>query len=285
MPKSKRPVGPTSLQETPQPFTAVPGTLQLNIIQQKPGTIVSYFRGTTHAEEKAATDPTASSHEVSNSTSSSTTTSSSSSSSSSESSSSPPTSQKQSVVEGKDSKNPSGSKKRKHAPKNLPTKPSARQVAEPSELATPRKLKRRAATRERTNPRHKTNVPLEDRLKQFPSEPLAIDNDSLFCEACNNRPLVNKLSTLKNHIQSASHKEGKVTFEARKLRQKQLGEYFKKLAMKENRNAPVNQQVRRFEVVSALLEAGVPLHKLNSKAFKAILENRYLWRHQALSRE
>jgi len=179
MPKSKRPVGPTSLQETPQPFTAVPGTLQLNIIQQKPGTIVSYFRGTTHAEEKAATDPTASSHEVSNSTSSSTTTSSSSSSSSSESSSSPPTSQKQSVVEGKDSKNPSGSKKRKHAPKNLPTKPSARQVAEPSELATPRKLKRRAATRERTNPRHKTNVPLEDRL----SEPLAIDNGSLFCEA------------------------------------------------------------------------------------------------------
>jgi len=156
------------------------------------------------------------------------------------------------------------------------TKPklSKKQIAEPSSLARQRKLKRRAPTRSRRKPKYTTAVALTTRLQQFPDQMLRVDGYELFYECCHNRPLTNKHSTIANHVISKSHVENKALFTQKTARQKQLQEMFHRLAFMENRNAPASQQVRRFEVVSALLESGISLHKLECRAFTDILEEK-----------
>jgi hypothetical protein len=109
-------------------------------------------------------------------------------------------------------------------------------------------------------------------LEKYPQETLKIDGNELFCEACA-KPLINKGSTLKYHFAAASHAKAKVSFLARKSRQSQLFQYYSSLAMAENRNAPANQQAWRYQVVSAFLEAGIPLEKVNISSLHELLES------------
>lgn len=148
------------------------------------------------------------------------------------------------------------------------------EVAEASTLARKRKLKQRPSSGPRKKPKRESNVPSEERVRQFEGETLVADGGLLFCEACGLRPLANVKSTISNHVTSESHIANKKLLSSRKEKQSQLSKYFSQLADEENRSAPVAQQVRRFQVVSALMEGAIPLNKLEILSFRNLLEDR-----------
>ena len=121
----------------------------------------------------------------------------------------------------------------------MPTKKqkSSHPVAEPHTLARPRKLKQRSPTRKSDKSKRTSNVAATIRVQQFPDECLVAVGDDLLCKACNNKPLTNMGDSIKKHIKSAAHAQGKVNMIRRAQRQQALERYFSKLQMDETRQS------------------------------------------------
>lgn len=140
--------------------------------------------------------------------------------------------------------------------------------------SNPPKGKRRSCARGKCDPK---SVCLSI-IAKHPNEGFVVgSNGKLFCTACREE-LSLKSFVLKKHIQSGKHVEGK-----KRLARKLSSEVEIALALNahnshnhlEGECLPVDQQVYRVKVVSALLKAGVSINKLS--CFREILEENALW--------
>ena len=112
----------------------------------------------------------------------------------------------------------------------------------------------------------------EKRVKEHLNEPLTVSNGKLFCRGCREE-LCLKSSSLKNHLSSSKHLEGK-----KRLDRKEAGKHDIAQALKQynsewhsqGETLPESQQVYQVKVVQTFLQAGVPLSKLG--VFRELLE-------------
>ena len=112
----------------------------------------------------------------------------------------------------------------------------------------------------------------QQRLKEFPGEHLVISMSKLFCRACREEFNL-KLSTIRNHIRSVKHVDGKNKVAKKEAREQDIATALRAHNAKEHlvgEHLPVAQQVFRVNVVSAFLRAAVPLSKL--QYFKELFE-------------
>ena len=113
----------------------------------------------------------------------------------------------------------------------------------------------------------------EQRVRENPGEPLIVSNGKLFCRGCREELCLIKSSSVKNHLKSKKHQEGKLKLSKKEAREKDIAQA---LAQYNSENhlrgetLPHSQQVYRVKVVKAFLQAGVPLSKLS--IFRDLLE-------------
>ena len=148
----------------------------------------------------------------------------------------------------------------------------------PSDLCRKRKVASNVSKRKRKSrgstsaePKH---IQPHQRLRHFPSEPLTIAKNKklLFCEACREELSLNK-GVLSNHMKSSKHIEGKRKLESNEAREKNIAEALRKHNEESHlvgETLPDSQQVYRVKVVTAFLQSGVPLSKV--EYFRDILE-------------
>jgi hypothetical protein len=85
--------------------------------------------------------------------------------------------------------------------------------------------------------------------------------------------LTNKKSTIEAHLKSASHQHALALVKQKQLIQASNEKYFEKLSLEENRNTPITVNAKRLAVVAGLLSAGIPLSKVDTPEFHAILDD------------
>ena len=99
----------------------------------------------------------------------------------------------------------------------------------------------------------------------------------MFCSACREE-LGLKRSTIQNHIRSKKHENSKRALEVKLKREQDIADSLARHNSEVHlwgETLPMQQQVYRVKVVTALLRAGIPLSKLDS--FRDILEeNAYI---------
>ena len=110
------------------------------------------------------------------------------------------------------------------------------------------------------------------RVREFPNEQLKVSGGKLFCSACREE-LGLKRSTIQNHIRSKKHENSKRALEVKLKREQDIADSLARHNSEvhlRGETLPMQQQVYRVKVVTALLRAGIPLSKLDS--FRDILE-------------
>ena len=110
------------------------------------------------------------------------------------------------------------------------------------------------------------------RVQDFPNEQLKVSGGKLFCSACREE-LGLKRSTIQNHIRSLKHENSKKALKVKLKREQDIADALAKHNSEvhlRGETLPMQQQVYRVKVVTALLRAGIPLLKLDS--FRDILE-------------
>ncbi|XP_065892612.1 uncharacterized protein [Dysidea avara] len=112
----------------------------------------------------------------------------------------------------------------------------------------------------------------KQRIDEFKGEHLCVSSGKLFCNAC--REEVNlKKSSVKNHIRSVKHKNGKDALNTKNKREKTIAEAIQQHNSEvhpRGETLPMEQQVHRVKVVESFLRAAVPLSKLQH--FRKLLE-------------
>ena len=112
----------------------------------------------------------------------------------------------------------------------------------------------------------------QQRVSEFKDESLVVSNGKLFCNACREE-LNLKKSSVKNHISSVKHKNGKVQLQAKAKRERDIADALQKHNGEQHlrgETLPIDQQVYRVKVVSCFLRAAVPLNKMQH--FRNLLE-------------
>ena len=110
------------------------------------------------------------------------------------------------------------------------------------------------------------------RVQEFPNELLKVSGGKLFCTGCREE-LGLKRSTIQNHIRSQKHDNSKKKLEKKEIREQDIAKALEKHNTEvhlRGETLPMQQQVYRVKVVTALLRAGIPLSKLDS--FRDLLE-------------
>ena len=101
-------------------------------------------------------------------------------------------------------------------------------------------------------------------VKEFPCEQLVVRRSKLFCNACREELHV-KSSTVKNHIRSTKHAEGKEKLCLKEAREQDIATALKVHNSTDHlvgENLAEEQQVFRVKVVTVFLKAAVPLRKI-----------------------
>ena len=112
----------------------------------------------------------------------------------------------------------------------------------------------------------------EKHVKEHPNEPLTVSNGKRFCRGCR-KELCLKSSSLKNHLSSSKHLEGKEQLDRKEAREQDIAQALKQYNSERHSRGetlPESQQVYRVKVVRTFLRAGVPLSKLG--VFRKLLE-------------
>ena len=146
----------------------------------------------------------------------------------------------------------------------------------PSDIARKRKTrvnppkgKRRSCSRGLCDPKFVTP---SQRVKEHSGEELVVSNGKLFCQACREE-LSLKANIVKNHIKSGKHKYGKQKLKSKEAREGDISvalQAHNEKTHQEGESLPISQQVYRVKVVTAFLQAGIPINKVN--CFRQLLE-------------
>ena len=115
----------------------------------------------------------------------------------------------------------------------------------------------------------KTVVPSE-RVKQYPEENLKVSHNNLFCDACR-EPLSLKKSVIELHtcIKSVKHKNGKARLASKEKRERAIADMLQQYDH-DGEGLPASVRVYRVRAVTAFLQSGVALNKLD--CFRELLE-------------
>ena len=146
----------------------------------------------------------------------------------------------------------------------------------PSDIARKRKTrvnppkgKRRSCSRGLCDPKFVTP---SQHVKEHSGEELVVSNGKLFCQACREE-LSLKANIVKNHIKSGKHKYGKQKLKSKEAREGDISvalQAHNEKTHQEGESLPISQQVYRVKVVTAFLQAGIPINKDN--CFRQLLE-------------
>ena len=112
------------------------------------------------------------------------------------------------------------------------------------------------------------------RAREFPEEQLVESGGKLFCRACRETLCV-KRSVVLNHVKSTKHKVGKNKLKTKEAREADLAVALEKHDDKTHRKGetlPEAQKVYRARVAIAMMEAGIPLSKLDCPGLRDLLE-------------
>lgn len=113
----------------------------------------------------------------------------------------------------------------------------------------------------------------EARVKEFPGENLTVDAGVLFCTTCREELCLKKSSIL-SHIKSAKHQKGKERVVKKADNIQTITEVLRSYVAEyhpSGESLPEAQRLFRLRVTHALLEAGVPLSKVEGD-FRQLLE-------------
>ena len=113
------------------------------------------------------------------------------------------------------------------------------------------------------------------RAREFPDEHLIVSAGKLFCRACR-ETLCTKRSVVQNHVRSSKHEEGKKKLKMKETREADLALALEKHDHETHRKGetlPEAQKVYRARVVITLMEAGIPLSKLDCPGLRELLED------------
>ena len=138
----------------------------------------------------------------------------------------------------------------------------------PSELARRRKICKGPPPRSQRRSRGADgpkSVKPEKCMKEYSGEPLTVSNSKLFCRACREELSV-KSSSVRNHLSSKKHQDGKKKMEKKEAREQDIAQAlqrYNKDCHPRGETLPESQQLFRVKVVRALLQAGVPLSKID----------------------
>ena len=116
------------------------------------------------------------------------------------------------------------------------------------------------------------NVSPEQRVREYPDESLTVSSGFLFCRACRER-LSLKSSSLKNHINSKKHIDGKDKIKTKVAHEQEIAVALKKYntdVHPRGETLPEAQQIYRIKVARTFLTAGVPFNKV--EIFRDLLE-------------
>ena len=143
----------------------------------------------------------------------------------------------------------------------------------PSLLARKRRVRVNPTRVKRSNIDHssepKSTTPA-DRVNEYPDENFTVVSGNLFCRGCREQ-LKLKSSTIKNHIKSEKHCDGKKRLAINETVERDIASACERSTVRlEGDTLPVSQQVYRVRVVTSFLKAGVPLNKLDY--FRGVLE-------------
>ena len=138
----------------------------------------------------------------------------------------------------------------------------------PSDLTRKRKLQCNPGKHKKTDSStysEPKGVKPQDRVRKYPKECLSVSHGKLFCIACREE-LSLKSSSLRNHLKSLKHKEGKEHLKRKEIRERdiatKLTSYNKETHLV-SQNIAESMQVFRVKVVSTFLRTGIPLNKLD----------------------
>ena len=153
------------------------------------------------------------------------------------------------------------------------------QSPEPSDYARKRKTtvnppkgKRKSHGGSAASSSNPLTIKPEQRLKEHPEEPFSISNRKLFCQGCREEICV-KSSSVKNHIKSNKHQEGKKCLQRKEARERDIANSlhcFNSEIHPRGETVSEAGQIFRVKVVRSFLKAGVPLSKVS--LFREILE-------------
>lgn len=150
--------------------------------------------------------------------------------------------------------------------------PQASVLARKRKIATnPPRGKRRSQGSSASSSDPKSVRP-DQRVKDYPAETFIVSCGNLFCHACRER-LCLKKSSIKNHVGSKKHLEGKIKLQSKEAREQDIATALRKYNSEvhpRGETLPESQQIYRIKVVRAFLRAGVPFNKLDN--FKELLE-------------
>ena len=159
---------------------------------------------------------------------------------------------------------------------NREDRPKPAQLARDRRLeSTTGKYKRRGTS----NVTNVKNVPLQDRINQFPDQHLSVRGTTIFCNAC--REMVSsKKSILASHCSSRKHAKGKDALKRSRLREQTIAEALSREKTRKDNTLPLAEQAYRQEVVEEFLKAGIPIGKVDR--LRPLLEkNGYRLTHSA----
>jgi hypothetical protein len=127
--------------------------------------------------------------------------------------------------------------------------------------------KARPAHKKQLGPKSKTAF---DRVRECKGDSFeAVNSTTLMCRACG-KEIDLKGDRCKEHCAGKMHQQALQRWSAAKQKQQLIAKSLEKFAS----TVPVEARVRRFEVMSAFLEEGLPLHSLrNSSRVRSLLES------------
>ena len=119
------------------------------------------------------------------------------------------------------------------------------------------------------------SVPPSQRVREFPGENLTVSAGKLFCKACR-ECLSLKRSVINGHVKCAKHCEAKKKLLEKEARERDLAECLRAHDAHTHRKGetlPDERNVYRVKVVMALMEAGIPLAKLDCQGLRDLLQD------------
>ena len=100
-----------------------------------------------------------------------------------------------------------------------------------------------------------------------------MSNRKMFCRACREEVSLTEVSSIRNHLKSEKHLDGKKKLAGREAREQDIANALRVHNAEETlkgETLPQQQHVYRVKVVTAFLHAAIPMNKLES--FRDLLE-------------
>ena len=107
------------------------------------------------------------------------------------------------------------------------------------------------------------NVSSWDRVKEFKDQCLTVVSGNLRCDACK-ETISKKKSSVKKHVAPAKHIKALENIKESKMKDQKIKDLLAKTSGKaKGSTLPEDMRLYRYELVEALLKAGIPLLKVD----------------------